>query len=190
LHNNQLYIQFMSEHSFLIMSFTSADLQQNLSGLAQLLQACVQNGASVNFILPYSHKEATAFWLNKVLPALQGGKLLMLVVLQNGRIAGCVQLDYDTPPNQPHRAEVRKLLVHPDFRRQGIARNLMLHLEQQALRLKRTLLTLDTLTGDKAEPLYMSLGYQTLGIIPNYCLSTEGDIMQAATFMYKHLQLV
>ena len=92
------------------------DVAASLPALGELLHACVQGGASVSFVLPYSPDDAQAFWRNKILPAVAGGKLALWVARQDGRIAGSVQLDSDTPPNQPHRAEVRKLLVHPDFR--------------------------------------------------------------------------
>jgi ribosomal protein S18 acetylase RimI-like enzyme len=112
---------------------------------------------------------------------------LLLVARQGNRIAGSVQLDSDTPPNQPHRAEVRKLLVHPDFRRHGLARALMAEVERLAGRLGRSLITLDTRTGDKAEPLYASLGYKTAGIIPGYCLNPFEDRLDSTTVMYKAL---
>jgi hypothetical protein len=98
-----------------------------------------------------------------------------------------VQLDYNTPPNQPHRAEVTKLMVHPEARRGGIARALMAALEHRATALGRSLITLDTRTGDMAEPLYTSLGYQTVGVIPGYCRDTIEDRYDPTTIMYKTL---
>jgi ribosomal protein S18 acetylase RimI-like enzyme len=103
-------------------------------------------------------------------------------------VVGSVQLDYDTPPNQPHRADVRKLLVHPRSRRQGIARMLMRELERRARERGRTLLTLDTRSGDKAEPLYASMGYCVVGIIPGFCRDTaDAGRLDATTIMYKQL---
>jgi ribosomal protein S18 acetylase RimI-like enzyme len=98
-----------------------------------------------------------------------------------------VQLSTDTPPNQLHRAEVTKLLIHPDFRRRGIARALMEELEGLAERLGRSLITLDTRTGDSAEPLYASMGYVTAGVIPGYCRDAFVDRLDATTIMYKAL---
>ena len=98
-----------------------------------------------------------------------------------------VQLDIDTPPNQPHRAEVAKLLVHPDFRRHGFARALMGALETHATAIGRTLITLDTRTGDNAEPLYASLGYRTAGTIPAFCLDPIDGSLHPTTIMYKEL---
>lgn len=170
-----------------IAPIDAAGIVASLGELARLLHAAVHAGASINFILPFPPEEAEAFWTEKVVgPAGRGG-LLVLVARREGRIVGSVQLDTDTPPNQAHRAEVRKLMVHPDFRRQGIARRLMAAVEALAARRGRSLLTLDTRTGDTAEPLYASLGYQTAGIIPGYCRDTLSDRLDGATFMYKWL---
>jgi ribosomal protein S18 acetylase RimI-like enzyme len=170
-----------------IVRFGAEDVRNQLAALADILHASVEAGASINFILPYSLEDAEDFWRRKVLPVLQGGKLVMLVAWVDGRIAGTVQLDHDMPPNQPHRAELRKLMVHPDFRGRGIARRMMAEIERVAMALGRSLITLDTRTGDKAEPLYTSLGYQTAGIIPGYCRDTATERWDGATFMYKHL---
>ena len=98
----------------------------DLDGLADVLHACVHAGASVSFILPFSRDAAKAFWRDQVWPAVNAGTRAVFIARVDGKIAGTVQLDLSTPPNQPHRAEVKKLLVHPDARRQGIARSLMM----------------------------------------------------------------
>ena len=170
-----------------ISIFSADDIASHLRELGALLHACVHAGASVNFVLPYSEADSAAFWRRKVLPAVGDGTRLLLVARRDERIAGAVQLDTDTPPNQPHRAEVSKLLVHPDFRRQGIARTLMAELERLASQRGRSLITLDTRTGDKAEPLYVSLGYKTAGVIPGYCLDPFEDRLDPTTIMYKAL---
>jgi ribosomal protein S18 acetylase RimI-like enzyme len=170
------------------ISALSADgIAGHSQDLAVLLHACVHAGASVGFVLPHDIGESEAYWQDKVLPAARGGKLVMLVAWCAGRIAGTVQLDHDTMPNQPHRAEVRKLLVHPDFRRRGIARRLMMEIEAVARQKQRTLLTLDTRSGDSAEPLYAALGFETAGIIPGYCLDPFSPRLDATTVMYKRL---
>ena len=170
-----------------ILVFSANDLESNLAQLGALMHACVHSGASIGYVLPYSGDDSEAFWRRKVLPGLQAGGLLLLVARQGERIVGSVQLDYDTPPNQPHRAEVRKLIVHPDCRRQGVARALMARLECLAIELGRTLLVLDTRTGDKAEPLYTSLGYTTVGVIPDYCRDPFDGRLDSTTIMYKAL---
>lgn len=167
--------------------FAPDDIARHIEGLTELIHACILDGASIGFIIPHSRAESEAFWRNKVLPAMRDGGRLLLVAWRDDRIAGSVQLDYDTPANQPHRAEIRKLLVHPDFRRRGIARELMAEIERHAVGLKRSLLTLDTRTGDSAEPLYRSLGYLTTGIIPGYCRDTLTERLDATTIMYKNL---
>jgi len=147
--------------------------------------------AVISSVLPFTEADGEAFWRTKVLPAVQGGARVMLVAHMvahmGGRIAGSVQLDHNTLPNQPHRAEVSKLLVHPDFRRLGIARALMADLERRAIQLGRSLITLDTRTGDPAEPLYTSMGYETSGVIPGYCRDPKEDRFYPTTIMYKVL---
>ena len=170
-----------------IVQFSPEDLEAGLSGLTEILHASVMAGASINFILPYEAADAERFWTEKVLPGLKGGKLVMLVARLDGKIAGTVQLDCDTPPNQPHRAEIRKLMVHPGFRNRGIARTLMAEIEAIAAARGRCLITLDTRTGDKAEPLYASLGYVTFGIVPGYARDVFEDRWDDCTFMYKRL---
>jgi len=170
-----------------IERFSADDLAAHIGELGALLHACVHSGASINFVLPYTVDDSEAFWRQEVLPPVRAGSRILLVARQGGRIAGTVQLAFDTPPNQAHRAEVSKLLVHPDFRRRGIARALMAELERLAGGLGRRLLTLDTRTGDSAEPLYASLGYQTAGVIPGYCRDPIEDRLDATTIMYKAL---
>jgi hypothetical protein len=170
-----------------ITLFSGDDLIRHLDAFGALLFDCVGAGASIHFIQPFSLDEAVAFWRQKVLPVVVAGEAWLLVARRAGRIAGTVQLGCDTPPNQRHRAEVRKLLVHPDFRRQGIARMLMIELESLARQQKRSLLTLDTRTGDAAEPLYTALGYQTAGTIPQFCRDTFTDRLDPTTIMYKLL---
>ncbi|MFZ4877559.1 GNAT family N-acetyltransferase [Janthinobacterium sp. Mn2066] len=170
-----------------IHSCTVPEIERQLPQLAQLLLACVHDGASIGFILPFKEPESTAFWTQNVLPAVQGGRRLLLVAEQEGQIVGAVQLDWDSPANQQHRAEVRKLMVDPAFRRRGIARLLMQAVEARARQLPRSLLTLDTRTHDHAEPLYISLGYTVAGVIPGYALSADHSGLDATTILYKQL---
>jgi len=103
-----------------IASLTADAAEARIGDLRALLHACVHDGASISFVLPFDPAQAEAFWSEKVLPGLRAGTRLLLVAETGGRLAGAVQLGTDTPPNQPHRAEVSKLLVHPEFRRRGI----------------------------------------------------------------------
>lgn len=172
--------------SAMVSEFTGA--VGDLADLTALLHACVHAGASVGFVLPFPAAESESFWRNNVGPAVLAGTRRLFVARLRGRIVGSGQLDIDTPPNQPHRAEVRKLLVHPDARRLGIARLLMAELELHAAQLGRTLLTLDTRSGDSAKPLYASFGYTKVGAIPEYCRDTaDASRRDSTTIMYKHL---
>ena len=164
-----------------------ATAASELDMLAEVLRAIVYDGAGVSFIVPFSMDDSRAFWREKVLPAVVARSRRVLVAREGDRIVGTVQLDLATMPNQQHRAEVAKLLVHPDARRRGIARALMLALEETARAEKRTLLTLDTWTGSHAEALYKSLGYMVVGVIPRFARGSITDALEPATIMYKEL---
>jgi ribosomal protein S18 acetylase RimI-like enzyme len=162
-------------------------LVSDLDGLAALLHACVHAGASIGFVLPFSLDDARGYWRDKIVPVVATATCEMLVAWRGEAIVGTVQLDLGTMPNQAHRAEVRKLLVHPEARRRGIARALMVAIEAVARAARRDLLTLDTRTGDSAEPLYTQLGYTTVGTIPRYARRWNSDELDATTVMYKQL---
>jgi len=155
--------------------------------LGEVLHAVVHAGAGVSFIVPFSVDEARAFWIDNVLPGVRARARRVLVARRAARIVGTVQLNLAVPPNQQHRAEVAKLLVHPAARRRGVARALMTSLEAIAWSEGRTLLTLDTVTGGAAEPLYLSLGYVSAGVIPRYARASLTPDFEATTIMYKDL---
>jgi GNAT superfamily N-acetyltransferase len=167
--------------------FGVASPDDDLDALAEVLHAVVHGGAGVSFVVPFSLDEARAFWIEKVLPGVRAGTRHLLVARRDRRIVGTVQIDCATPPNQTHRAEVLKMLVHPSARRRGIARALMIAVEGIAASHGRTLLTLDTWTGSHAERLYQSLGYTTVGVIPRYARGSLTPELEPATFMYKEL---
>ncbi len=174
--------------AFALSLLPAAQAHEHTAELGALLHACVQDGASVGFVLPYSVAQAQAYWRDTVIPELRGQSLMLLIARRGGAIAGTVQLDCAGMPNQHHRAEVRKLLVHPTHRRLGVARALMVELESLARQAGRTLLTLDTRSGDVAQQLYGSLGYQVAGEIPGYARDPYGSpAYHATTFMYKRL---
>src|SRR5690349_4300071 len=108
------------------------ELTSDLISLGELLHDCVHAGAAVSFILPFSRDESIAFWRDRVLPTVSAGTCCVMLARRDRQIVGTVQLDLATPPNQPHRGEIKKLLVHPSVRRAGIARALMLAIEDQA----------------------------------------------------------
>lgn len=154
--------------------------------LAELLQSCVNNGASVGFFAPLQSLQALSYWQETVADMLNG-KRWIWVARVNGRIVGSVQLAICEKPNGYHRAEVQKLLVHLAFRRQGIATALLRALETEALAGGRELLVLDTSTGDRAESLYRRLGYCEAGLIPGYTRTPYGQ-PHSTSIYYKHLR--
>jgi len=164
-----------------------ASLEDDIAMLSDVLRAVVYDGAGVSFVVPFSLDDARAFWVDNVLPGVHNQTRRVLVARWSARIVGTVQLDLAVPPNQQHRAEVLKLLVHPDARRRGLGRALMTRLEAIAQMEGRTLLTLDTWTGGNAELLYQSLGYVTVGVIPRYARGSLTPELEPATFMYKEL---
>ena len=165
----------------------AATVEHDLDMLGEVLHAVVHEGAGVSFVVPFSLDEGRAFWRDQVLPGVRARTRRVLVARADARIVGTVQIDLAVPPNQQHRAEVLKLLVHPSARRRGIARALMVALEAVAVCEGRTLLTLDTWTGSHAEALYRALGYVTVGVIPRYARGSTTPDLEPATIMYKEL---
>jgi GNAT superfamily N-acetyltransferase len=142
------------------------------AALARVLVACVETGASVSFLPPMALPTALAFW-KKVSGAVARGEKILLAAWSDGDLVGTVQLDLATPENQPHRADVAKMLVHPAARRRGIGRAMLDRIEAEARAAGRWLLTLDTLAGDDGEKLYRAAGWTDCGRIPDYALNAE-----------------
>ncbi|WP_051972187.1 GNAT family N-acetyltransferase [Massilia sp. 9096] len=153
--------------------------------LADVLVDCVEGGASVNFMLPMARETALRFW-HKTIASLERGERTLLVAEDGHGIVGTVQLVTDTPDNQPHRADVSKLLVHRRARNGGIGRRLMEAVEDAARAQGRTVLVLDT-ANPAAERLYERLGWQRVGAVPDFCLMPDGA-MSATTFFTKRLR--
>ncbi len=164
---------------------SAAQAQPLLAALSDVLQACVADGASVGFTDVQDRAAIEQFWQQKIASLAQQDHLL-LVAYQQDRLVATVMLGFSAMPNGQHRAEISKLLVHPRARRQGIARRLMLQAEQLAVQQGKTLLVLDTRSGDVATELYLSLDWQIAGAIPQYAQSTAGEL-DATTVMYKVL---
>ena len=170
-----------------ITRIAADDLPRALPGLADTLLACVADGASVGFIQPFDRRAATAFWRDRVFPGVIAGGTTIFAAWRDGAVVGTVQLGTDLMPNQPHRADVAKMLVHPRARRTGIARALMQRLEAEARARHKTLLVLDTRSGDPAQKLYAGLGFEVAGEISGYCRHPSEDRFEATTYMYKAL---
>jgi GNAT superfamily N-acetyltransferase len=152
--------------------------------LAEVLLDCVEGGASVSFMLPMARETALGFW-RKVADGVARGERTLLVAEDADGIAGTVQLITDMPENQPHRADVAKLLVHRRARGAGIGRRLMEAVEDAARGQGRRVLVLDT-ASDTAERLYERLGWQRVGVVPDYALLPDGALCQTV-FYYKHV---
>ncbi|SEO30675.1 GNAT family N-acetyltransferase [Paenibacillus sp. OV219] len=151
--------------------------ESTLKELSELLITVVEDGASIGFLPPLTEQEAKQYW-KTVLAA----DVLLFVARMNGRIAGTVQLHLCMKPNGTHRAEIAKLMTHPDFRRNGIGRQLMQAAEERAKQEARSLLVLDTREGDPSNLLYASLGYIQAGRIPGFAQSANGEL--EATILY------
>jgi ribosomal protein S18 acetylase RimI-like enzyme len=163
-----------------------AGLGAALDDLAEVLSACVAEGASLGFCAPFSPSGARAYWEGLRTTVARGDRTLLAVRDPQTRVTGTVQLVPAPLPNGSHRAEISKLLVHPRARRAGLARRLMTAAEHAALDQGRTLLVLDTATA-AAERLYLRLGYVRAGVIPGYARSVDGTALDATTIMYKQL---
>lgn len=170
-----------------IRKLNAPDLKTVHTPLAEILWACVQDGASIGFTLPFTRQEAAHFWRDRVFPAVQHKEAHLFGAFLQGDLVGTVQLHIGLPANQQHRADVAKLLVHPKARRAGAARALMQSLESEARGLGRQLLVLDTRSGDPSQHLYESLGYQVAGSIPGFCRHPAKDSYEATTYLYKAL---
>jgi len=149
--------------------------------LAEVLVSCVAQGASLGFHAPLPADAARDWWAG----VLRGG-VILLVAERDGRIVGTVQLQPAESENGAHRGEIAKLLVHPEWRRQGIARALMMALEAEARAAGKTLLVLDTREGDPSNDLYRALDYREAGRIPDWARDTAGT-PSATVFWYKPL---
>ena len=142
--------------------------------LAEVLKACVDDGAVVGFLAPLPIEKARAFWRERA-SEVAAARRVILAAWVDGEIAGCLQLDLDVPENQMHRAEVRQLLVHPEFRRRGVGRELMARIDRAATAHGRRLLVLRTWPGGPAETIVRSLGWQFVGVIPGYAMRPTGE---------------
>lgn len=165
----------------------SADnILSRIDELCDVLENCVQGGASVSFMLPFGREKSQAFWQNIAQSVKRGERLLLVDELEGEGIVGTVQLILDQPENQPHRADVAKLLVHDRARRKGVAGRLMNALETAARDNGKSVLVLDTSTGSGAETFYVNAGWEKVGEIPRYALMPDGEMTSTSVF-YKFL---
>ena len=162
-----------------------AEARSHIDALAEVLLDCIAGGASVSFMAAFSRQDAKVFFENSV-QEVASGKRILLAAFVDSQLVGTVQILTAMPPNQPHRAEVAKLLVHRSARSKGVGRRLMEYAEEAAARAGKTLLVLDT-ASEPAEKIYLHLGWTRLGVIPNYALLPDGRFCDTTVF-YKQLK--
>ena len=175
----------MPGHAILILTPEQALARRD--ALAELLIDAVEGGASVNFVRPMTPAKA-AMWWEGALASHARGERLILTAEADGRLDGTVQLVPAPQENQPHRADLAKMLVHRRARRQGLGAALLHAAEAEARRLGRTLLTLDTEADSDGERLYARMGWTCFGQVPGYALRADGSRPEAATFFYRTLE--
>jgi ribosomal protein S18 acetylase RimI-like enzyme len=154
---------------------------EHIDELSELLIQVVEDDASIGFLPPLKLSEAKKYWKNALKP-----EVILFVAKNNNQIVGSVQLHLCTKQNGGHRAEIAKLMTHPNYRRKGIGRSLMQKAEERAKQEGRSLLVLDTREGDPSNQLYTSIGYIQAGRIPNYAKSASGEL-HATIFYYNIL---
>ncbi|WP_322064694.1 GNAT family N-acetyltransferase [Burkholderia ubonensis] len=162
------------------------DVTTYIDALSDVLIDCVEGGASVSFMLPISRDTAARFWRQVADGVMRGERILLVAERADGRVVGTVQLITALPENQPHRADVAKMLVHRDARRQGVGARLMAAADDAARAAGKAVLVLDTVTGSDAARLYERAGWQRVGDVPNYALMPDGRYC-ATTFFHKQL---
>jgi GNAT superfamily N-acetyltransferase len=163
-----------------LQTVTDAEVQD----LSHVLIDCVDNGASVSFLSPLSAVKASAFW-HRVTEEVMRGERALLIAEDGSGIMGTVQLILDQPENQPHRADLSKMLVHPRARRRGVGAALLRAAESLAREMGKSLLVLDT-ASDDARRLYARLGWVRVGVIPGYALLPHGGLCDT-TYFYRLL---
>jgi len=159
---------------------------QQIEGLADVLIDCVDGGASVSFMHPLTRERAVAFW-RRVAEGVTAGQRALIIAEDKQGVCGTVQLNFELPENQPHRADLAKMLVHRRARRQGLGAALMRAAEAAARESGKTLLVLDAVTGGDAARLYERLGWVRAGDVPGYALWPRGGLC-GTTFFYRNLE--
>ncbi len=169
-----------------IVCLTPEAAMARREALVELLVDAVMHGASVNFVQPMTREKSERWW-NGALASHAAEERIILAALDGERLVGSVQLILAGQENQPHRADIGKLLVLSSARRQGIGAALMRAAEAEALRIGRTLLTLDTETGSDGERLYERLGWTRFGVVPAFATNAQGAARADCSFFYKQL---
>lgn len=170
-----------------IIELGAQDIERRLDALVEILAESVTAGGAISFMAPLSHDDAARFWSQDIRTEVAAGRRVLFGAERDGAVLGTVQLITALPPNQAHRCEIAKMIVHPRARRLGIGRALMGRALDRARQLGKTLVTLDTKTGDVAEPLYASVGFEVAGVIPGYAWDPDGQALHATTIMFRRI---
>lgn len=169
------------EPTVAVERFDADEVRQHRDALAEVLVDCIEGGASVSFMAPFSLDEARAFFAS-IEPEIAAGTRVLIAAFLDDDLVGTVQVVAAWPPNQPHRADVTKLLVRRSARKRGIGQRLMARAEAEARKQGWTLLVLDTVTGDPAERLYERMDWTKVGVIPNFALYPDGRPCDTTVF--------
>jgi GNAT superfamily N-acetyltransferase len=161
-------------------------LRARLADFVDLLRDGVDGGASMSFIAPLDAEQARRFW-GKVAGEVETGRRLVLGAFEGQRLVGSVQLSLDMPPNQPHRVDLQKMLVHSAMRRRGLGRQLLAAADDAVRAAGRSLIVLDTVRGSDAESVYARCGYTRVGVIPGFALNHDGSALADTVIFYRQL---
>lgn len=170
-------------HTFTIKQLDNQP--RTVAALADLIIETVAHGGSVSFMHPLQPEQALAFWQN-AMAAADRGERVVLGALDGDTLVGTVTLLLDCPPNQPHRAEIAKMMTRVDRRNQGIARALVMEAERIATECGKTLLNLDTAADEGATGFYEKMGYRKAGVIPDFALKPHGGFTDTVIY-YKRI---
>lgn len=177
----------MTKPTTSIVVLSPPDIETHLADLIRVLRDSVLDGAAISFMAALTEAEAQSFWRDEVSSGVETGSRLLFGAFVDDRLVGTVQLILGMPPNQPHRAEISKMVVHPESRRLGLGKKLMIAALDAAERANKTLVTLDTRTGDVSEALYRSVDFEKAGVIPDFAYDPDGQARHATTYMYRYL---
>lgn len=171
--------------SLIVRPLDAAQARAATPDLAAVLVDCVENGASVNFMSPFTQAEGEAFFA-RVVEDVAAGRAILMAAILDGALVGTVQAQFARQPNQPHRFDIAKMLVHSSARNRGVGAALLAAAERAAAATGRTIGVLDTVTGTPADRLYTRAGWVRVGEIPDYALGPRGGLCPA-TFFYKRV---
>jgi GNAT superfamily N-acetyltransferase len=171
----------------IVRLLSAEEAEARRAALVDLLVDAVEGGASVNFVWPMTRAKAESWWAGALASHARGERLILTAEPEQGIVDGSVQLIPAPQENQAFRADLAKLLVHRRARRRGLGGALMRAAEDEARRIGRTLLTLDTETGSDAERLYARLGWTLYGHVPGYATTADNRERQTVSFFYKAL---